>query len=70
MASAVPAKYNKSRSYIYFWKARWVSKQLAVRNRRSSNFSTRPLKWLLPLSSLLNMFDKPTELRTSSCTLP
>ena len=43
-----------------FYSLEDFAKQLAVHNRRSNNFTIRPLGCFLPRSSLSNMFDKPT----------
>ena len=67
--SRASRKYNKSRSYIYFWKARYdgTRESLADRSRRPHSQQSpdaSPPFGALPgtssQASLSNMFDKPT----------
>ena len=58
--SRASRKYNKSRSYIYFWLKRWDGsvESLAVKSRRLAlNTNNRPmhsLKWFSPIEFLDN----------------
>ena len=58
--SRASRKYNKSRSYIYFWLKRWDGsvESLAVESRRlalnTNNRPMRSLKWFSPIEFLDN----------------
>ena len=58
--SRASRKYNKSRSYIYFWLKRWDGsvESLAVKSRRlalnTNNRPMRSIKWFSPIGFLDN----------------